>query len=60
MIDFENLIDNIRIELYEETKSMDKIDIINRVNSHAQKIAQELGIRIDNPAEEESYQILDV
>ena len=60
MIDFENQLDNIRIELYEETKNLDKVDIINSVNSHAQKIAQEFGIRIDSPAEEKSYQTLDV
>ena len=50
MIDFENQLDSIRIILYEETKNMDAVEIINNVNSHAQKIAQEFGIKIDLPA----------
>ena len=56
MIDFENQLDEIRIKLYEETKNMDKTDIICTVNSHASKIAHEFGINIKNMAEEEYFQ----
>ena len=51
MNNFENQLDAIRIQLYEETKEMDKEDIIRKVNSHAQKIAQEFGIKIESMAE---------
>ena len=37
MKDFENELDKIRIELYENTKEMEKEDIILSVNSHAKK-----------------------
>ena len=56
MIDFENQLDEIRIKLYEETKNMEKIDIICTVNSHAQKIAQEFGIDVEDMQEEEYFQ----
>ena len=56
MIDFEKQLDEIRIKLYEETKNMDKADIINSVNSHAQKIAQEFGINVKKMLEEEYSQ----
>ena len=52
MINFENQLDEIRVKLYEETKNMDKLDIIFTVNSHAQKIAHEFGINIENMADE--------
>ena len=48
MNNFEDQLDVIRVQLYEETKKMDKEDIITNVNSHAQKIAQEFGIKIDS------------
>jgi len=38
MNNFENQLDAIRIKLYEETKDMDKENIIINVNSHARKI----------------------
>jgi hypothetical protein len=47
MDNFENQLDIIRIELFEETKNMKKDDIIGNVNSHAKKIAQEFGIKIE-------------
>jgi hypothetical protein len=47
MNDFENQLDAIRVQLYEETKKMDKEDIIRTVNAHAKKIAQEFGIIIE-------------
>ena len=53
MIDFESQLDDIRIKLYEETKTMEKLDIINIVNSHAHKIAEKFGITVVNMAEEE-------
>jgi len=46
MKDFENELDRIRIELYENSKGMTKEDIIFHVNSHANKIAQEFGIKM--------------
>jgi hypothetical protein len=55
MNDFENQLDAIRIELYEETKKMDKEDIIKNVNSHAQKVAQEFGIKIESTFIETNY-----
>jgi hypothetical protein len=58
MKDFEDELDRIRIELYEETKEMDKKDIIIRVNSHAQKIAHEFGIKIK--INEECFQAANV
>ena len=53
MIDFENQLDEIRVKLYEETKNMDKADIISTVNFHAKKIAQEFGMNVDTVVEEE-------
>jgi hypothetical protein len=47
MNNFENQLDIIRIELFEETKNMEKDDIIRNVNCHAKKIAQEFGIKIE-------------
>jgi len=47
MSDFEDQLDLIRIKLYDETKGMDKEDIIENVNSHAKKIAQQFGIKIE-------------
>jgi hypothetical protein len=52
MNNFENQLDAIRIKLYEETKDMDKEDIIRNVNSHAHKIAQEFGIEIKSKVPE--------
>jgi len=47
MNNFEDQLDAIRIKLYEETKEMNKEDIIRNVNAHAQKIAYEFGIKIE-------------
>ena len=60
MTDFENQLDEIRIKLYEETKNLEKADIINTVNFDAQKIAHEFGIKIKNPVEKEYFQTGDV
>jgi hypothetical protein len=46
MNNYENELDNIRVKLYEETSDMKKDEIIDTVNTHAQKIAQEFGIRM--------------
>ena len=46
MNNFEDQLDEIRIKLYEETKEMNKEDIIRNVNAHAQRIAYEFGIKI--------------
>ena len=52
MSSFENQLDEIRIKLYEETKAMDRDDIIRNVNFNAQKIAREYGIKIENRIKE--------
>ena len=49
MNNFENQLDEIRIKLYEDTKMLCKDDIINTINSNAQKIAHEFGINIEAP-----------
>jgi hypothetical protein len=46
MSDYENELDRIRVKLHEETITMQKDEIIDLVNTHAQKIAREFGIRI--------------
>ena len=58
MNNFENQLDIIRLKLYEDTKGMDKEDIIRNVNSHAQKIAQEFGIKIESMVNENYIQAL--
>ena len=58
MNNFENQLDVIRIKLYEETKAMNKEDIIRNVNSHAQKIAQEFGIKIASTVNERHFQTM--
>ncbi|MDR1429189.1 MAG: hypothetical protein LBI85_02785 [Spirochaetaceae bacterium] len=46
MNNFEDELDRIRIQLYEETKNLDKASLVKRVNSNAKKISDELGIKI--------------
>ena len=58
MKDFENELDRIRIELYEKTIKMEKEDIIMNVNSHAKKIAQEFGIKIETKKDIENTQVI--
>ena len=60
MKDFENELDRIRIELYEKTIKMEKEDIIMNVNSHAKKIAQEFGIKIETNKDIEITQVINV
>jgi len=48
MNDFEHQLDEIRIKLFNETKGMNKENIINNVNSNAKKIAYEFGIKIES------------
>jgi len=55
MNNFEDQLDVIRVQLYEETKKMDKEDIITNVNSHAQKIAQEFGIKIESTVSDSAF-----
>ena len=52
MNNFENQLDEIRVKLYEETKKMDRNDIIRNVNLNAKKIAHEYGIIIENEIKE--------
>jgi hypothetical protein len=46
MNNFEDQLDKIRVELYEETKDMAKQDAINHVNNTAKRIAAKYGIKI--------------
>jgi hypothetical protein len=46
MCDFEDELDKIRIQLYEETKNLDSVSLVKTVNSNAKKIADEFGIKI--------------
>jgi hypothetical protein len=46
MNNFEDELDKIRIQLYEETKNLDKISLVKAINSNAKKIADEFGIKI--------------
>jgi len=55
MNNFEDQLDVIRLKLYEETKEMDKEEIITKVNSHAQKIAQEFKIEIDSTVTDTAF-----
>jgi len=52
MNNFENQLDEIRVKLYEETKELDRDDIIRNVNFNAQKIARAYGIKIENGIKE--------
>ncbi|GBR75127.1 hypothetical protein NO1_2177 [Candidatus Termititenax aidoneus] len=46
MINFENWLDEVRIELYEQTKNLRKEEIIEVVNANAEKIADRYGFNI--------------
>ncbi|MDR3047365.1 MAG: hypothetical protein LBU51_07110 [Bacteroidales bacterium] len=46
MNNFEDELDKIRVQLYEETKNMDKASLVKTVNANAKKIADEFGIKI--------------
>jgi pyruvate formate-lyase activating enzyme-like uncharacterized protein len=60
MNNFEDQLDEIRINLYEETKEMDKKEIIKTVNSHAKKIAHEFGIIVSNTRDKTYLQPISV
>jgi hypothetical protein len=60
MDNYENELDKIRIKLYEETNNMKKDEIIGIVNTHAQKIAKEFGIRIVKETPEKYFQPINV
>jgi hypothetical protein len=46
MNNYEDEFDEIRIQLYEETKNLDKASLVEMVNSNAKKIADKFGIKI--------------
>ncbi|MHC6204738.1 hypothetical protein ACYULU_16290 [Breznakiellaceae bacterium SP9] len=46
MNNFEDQLDAIRTQLYEETKDMPKLEAIQFINEHAKKIALKYGITI--------------
>jgi hypothetical protein len=43
---FEDQLDEIRVQLFEETQGMKKAEIIEMVNSRGRKIAKEFGITV--------------
>ena len=43
---YEDMLDAIRIDLYEQTKDMTNSDAARVTNEHAKKIAEEFGIKI--------------
>jgi hypothetical protein len=58
MYNYENELDAIRIKLYEETINLEKDEIVRMINTRAQKIAQEFGIRIVHEACENDVQAM--
>ena len=56
MKNFENELDRIRVELYEETKDLCPDDLIKNVNSHAKKIAHDFGIKTEAAIREDRYE----
>ena len=43
--DFEKMLDQIRVDIYEETKHMDSADVIAEINNKARELAREYGIK---------------
>jgi len=43
---YEDVLDAIRVDLYEQTKDMTNSDAACVINEHAKKIAEEFGIKI--------------
>jgi hypothetical protein len=60
MNNFEDQLDEIRINLYEETKAMDTDAIVRTVNAHAKKIAHEFGIIVSNTIDKNYLQTIRV
>ena len=60
MKNFEDELNKIRVELFEETKELAKKDIIKSVNSHAHEIALGYGIKIERRIKEEYVQTVTV
>ena len=60
MNNFEDQLDEIRVKLYEETKKMNREDIIKNVNAHVQKIANEFGIKIEKRVIENYVQAVSI
>ena len=46
--EFENWLDEIRIELYEKTKMLKKEEAVAAINNSGRKIAEKYGITISN------------
>jgi hypothetical protein len=46
MDNFENQLDKIRIQIFEETKNMENSEMTHMINEHARQIAKEFGIRM--------------
>jgi hypothetical protein len=44
--DFENLLDAIRVELYEKTKGMSNADVAEKTNANGKRIAEKYGIAL--------------
>jgi len=48
--DFERQLDQIRVDLYEETKRLSKAEIVQAQNANAKQIAAKYGIAITKSA----------
>lgn len=44
--EFENQLDRIRVDLYEQTKNMTNSEVVRVTNENAKKIAEQYGIKI--------------
>lgn len=44
--DFENQLDAIRVQIYEETKGMSSAEAVERMNERARQTAKEFGFQI--------------
>jgi len=44
--DFENQLDKIRVEIYEQTKDMKNAEIVMAANNHGRALAVKYGIKI--------------
>ena len=46
MNNFENQLDKIRVEIYEQTKDMKNAEIVKAANNHGKALASQYGIKI--------------
>ena len=46
MNDFENQLDKIRVEIYEQTKDMKNVEAVKAANDHGKALAAKYGIKV--------------